>query len=83
MRYAALVLAAMALFAPGSASAATADGLHNDRYCEFLVLKGSLPNITVDVWNSLTIVSPEDPDAEVERLRERYGDALGTIDLRR
>ncbi len=39
--------------------------------------------ITVDVWNSLTIASPEDPDAEVARLRERYGDALGTIDLRR
>jgi len=40
-------------------------------------------DISVDVWNSLTIVSPEDPDAAVEQLRERYGDALGTIDLRR
>ena len=39
--------------------------------------------ITVDVWNSVTIASPSDPEAEVERLRGRYGAALGTIDLRR
>jgi hypothetical protein len=38
--------------------------------------------VVIDVWNSLTIVSPENPDAEVERLRRRYGGALGTIDLR-
>ena len=38
--------------------------------------------IVIDIWNSLTIVSPDDPAAEVERLRRRYGDGLGTIDLR-
>jgi len=30
--------------------------------------------IVIDVGNSLTILSPDNPDAEVERLRRRYGD---------
>lgn len=39
--------------------------------------------IVMDIWNSVTILSPADPEAEAARLRARYGDALGTIDLRR
>jgi hypothetical protein len=39
--------------------------------------------VRVDVWNSLAIASPADAEAEAARLRERYGDALRVIDLRR
>ena len=52
--------------------------LLTDDFVEAMVEAG----ITVDVWNSVTIASPGDPEAEVERLRGRYGAALGTIDLR-
>lgn len=38
--------------------------------------------VIVDVWNSTTVASPADPVSETLRLRNRYGDGLGTIDLR-
>ena len=38
--------------------------------------------VLVDVWNSTTVVSPEDPQQEAVRLRSRYGSALAVIDLR-
>lgn len=53
--------------------------LLSDEFVETMRVAG----IAVDVWNSLTIASPDDPAAESERLRSRYGDALGVIDLRR
>lgn len=39
--------------------------------------------VVIDIWNNVTLVSPENPEAEAQRLRNRYGDAIGTIDLRR
>jgi hypothetical protein len=38
--------------------------------------------IVMDIWNNVTILSPADPAAEIKRLRARYGDAIGVIDLR-
>jgi len=39
--------------------------------------------VTVDVWNSTTVASPDDPELETTRLRDQYGAALGVIDLRK
>ncbi|MFN8160550.1 MAG: hypothetical protein U0R52_05830 [Solirubrobacterales bacterium] len=30
-----------------------AKGLHNQRYCEIFVVRGSLPKVTVEVWNTI------------------------------
>ncbi|MDX6665317.1 MAG: hypothetical protein QOG68_1523, partial [Solirubrobacteraceae bacterium] len=51
-----ILLAAVALAPAGVASAKTgvAHGLHDARYCEILELKGSLPDMTATVWNTIT-----------------------------
>ena len=48
---AALTLAAAA---PSSAAAAPTrtTGMYGDRYCEYLVVKGALPNLTGEIWNT-------------------------------
>jgi hypothetical protein len=45
-------VSAVAAFAPG-ASAATLGGLHDARYCEIIELKGSPPDATAVVWNTI------------------------------
>lgn len=77
MRRASLLLAAALLVAlPGSAAAATADDLHNQRYCEIIELRGSLPNITANVWN--TVTHNDCPEEWWEALdAEQLADELG------
>ena len=56
---------ALALLVPtAGATAATSSGtrLHDARYCEILEVRGSLPNVTATVWN--TIGLNECPDAD-------------------
>ena len=50
----AVVVAALAAF-PGPAGAAvrTATGLHDQRYCEIIELKGAPPNATAVVWTTI------------------------------
>ena len=52
-----LILAAaltLAAAAPSSAAAAPTrtTGMYGDRYCEYLVVKGALPNLTGEIWNT-------------------------------
>jgi hypothetical protein len=51
----ALVAAALAvsLGVAGAAPPRSADGLHNARYCEILVLRGAVPDARVTVWNTI------------------------------
>ena len=47
-------LCLLAMLAPlSTASAATRAGLHDARYCEIIVLRGSLPNATAVVYNTI------------------------------
>jgi hypothetical protein len=54
-RIAAISLAAGALF-PAAASAkdkvVSATGMYGDRYCEYLFIKGTPPDLTATVWNT-------------------------------
>jgi hypothetical protein len=51
-----VLAAALGLAATSSASATAAPlrttGMYDDRYCEYLVVKGTLPNLTGDIWNT-------------------------------
>ena len=52
-----LILAAaltLAAAAPSSAAAAPTrtTGMYGDRYCEYLVVKGALPDLTGEIWNT-------------------------------
>ncbi len=51
------VALATTLASPGVAAArhGAAQGLHDARYCEIIEIKGSLPNITAVVWNTITL----------------------------
>jgi hypothetical protein len=48
-----IVATALLLIGPAAAEAATLGGLHDARYCEVLDLKGTPPNATVTVWNTI------------------------------
>lgn len=49
-----LAAAALALAAPAPASPPrTAEDLHDDRYCEILLLEGAIPDARVTVWNTI------------------------------
>jgi hypothetical protein len=54
-----LVAAVCALAAAGAVPAAArtgrATGLHDARYCEFLVVKGAVPDATAFVWNTIKL----------------------------
>lgn len=52
MRAAGLV--ALLVIAVAPAGAETARGLHDARYCEIIELRGSLPDMTAVVWNTVT-----------------------------
>ena len=47
---AALTLAAAA--PAGAAAPIRTTGMYGDRYCEYLVVKGALPNLTGEIWNT-------------------------------
>lgn len=51
----AVVTAAVAVVSTGQASAAVRgeSGLHNQRYCEIIEVKGALPDVVVTVWNTI------------------------------
>ena len=49
------ILAMTAIAVPASAKPREANGLHNARYCEFIVIKGALPNVVVTVWNTIKL----------------------------
>jgi hypothetical protein len=54
-RGAAAVLVAVAALAGSGAAAAAprvSTGMYGDRYCEILAVKGTLPNLVADVWNT-------------------------------
>lgn len=50
----AAALGALALAGPAAAKdrIVNTKGMYGDRYCEYLVLKGTLPNLTGTVWNT-------------------------------
>lgn len=56
MTFRRLVLAAalsLLVAVPASAAAPIrTGGMYGDRYCEYLVVKGALPNLTGDIWNT-------------------------------
>jgi len=50
-----VLIAASALTLVATASAAkpkVTTGMYNDRYCEILAVKGTVPNLVADVWNT-------------------------------
>jgi hypothetical protein len=50
-----VVLMTMALAGTASAKPRQASGLHDARYCEFFVVRGALPDVTVTVWNTIKL----------------------------
>ena len=48
-----IAAAAVAPAATGTAPAASVSGLHNARYCEIIELRGSPPDATAKVWNTI------------------------------
>ena len=45
--------ALVAAVAPASAGAVSKRGLYGERYCEFIALRGSLPDVTATVYNTI------------------------------
>jgi haloalkane dehalogenase len=46
------LLSLMAFAAPAAARERTTANMHGKRYCEYFVVRGQLPHLTADVWNT-------------------------------
>ena len=77
-RLAGVTVLLVCLGAPGSAIAGPTrtTGMANDRYCEYLVVTGTLPHLVADVWNTYGL--DDCPPAlwkqsDVNALKKRFG----------
>ncbi len=72
----AVLLACLVAAGPAAAKPTRTTGMANDRYCEYLVVTGTLPNLVADVWNTYGL--DDCPPAlwkksDVNALKARFG----------